>query len=102
MKWTVASILAFIGLNVGMLAVEMGSHGGDAWPALMFCGPAYLLAAPMGDSLGYVFVMIIGTALLYGAYGWSLVHFRWWKALLTIALVNAPFVLLSMVFLNSN
>jgi hypothetical protein len=98
MQSTVAGIFAFIGLYVGMVAAGMGSHGGDAWPSLMFCGPAFMLAVPMGDSPAYAVAMIIGTAILYGTYGWSLVHFRWWKALFTIALINAPFVLLSIVF----
>lgn len=102
MKWVAAVIGAVIGYNVGWYSVGIGSHGGDAWPTLVFCGPAYLLAAGFGDNLGYVWALIIGTAALYGGYAWCLFHLRRWSVLLVVVLIHVPFILMAISTLNSN
>lgn len=98
MKPTASLICSIIGYNIGWLAVAIGSHGGEAWPTLLFCGPVWPIATAFGDNMAYVWTIIYGTAILYAVYGWCLCHFRWWKAMLTIVLLHTPFALLSFAF----
>lgn len=98
MKWIAAITGAIVGYQVGFYAVGSGVHGGEAWPTLLFCGPVWMFAAALGDNMGYVRAMMLGTAVLYAIYGWCLVNFRSWRTVLTIAMMHVPFALLSLAY----
>ena len=75
LAWALAAMAFAAGLPVGFFSVVVGAHGNVPWPTATLCAPAYLVATCLGDNLGYVAAMILGTSAFYALYAYLVV--RW-------------------------
>jgi len=73
--WALAAMAFAVGSPVGFFSVVFGAHGNVPWPTATLCAPAYLVATCLGDNLGYVAAMILGTSAFYALYAYLVV--RW-------------------------
>jgi len=86
--WIVAFVAFAVGLPVGWLVVAVGSHGSSPWPTVIFSAPVCFVGTLIfGDSVGYLYTMIVGTAVLFGLVAYQIAR-RNWKTLAALLAVH--------------